>query len=193
MNRFAIGLALLATAAVMAAGCRDGGTSTTDPMAVGTALEPDEVLYRHIVSGKERINAALASMEAAYRGTLQIVDEVPPGYREHLLELTDLLDSAGAHLSEFAAPAPPRERFATDFARLDERRILAIESCNLGLRDLREAQDAVEAMLEHPEAPAREALTDLRQRLAEAVLATEGAIQALGGEVRPPTSDALED
>lgn len=179
-------------AIVLSIFCFGCGQRAIDPPAltakvavkVGPPADPERALFEQVRSGTYQINAAMDSIEEA-RKTAKEMAARETGQTQHaLLTIASNLDDAGGTLSDFADDPPPIEKFKSDFATQDDRRLKAIDGANDALDAVHDAQDLVEALLKsNPPEPEKTQLSEADSALDGCVEAVEDAIKTMGGKV----------
>jgi len=176
-----------------AGGCGKGDAST--PASNGTTGTPPsgnsaQLLHEKLHAGAYQLDSALDSLQQARAALNDIVAEQGGDTKEALLNVLDMLDSAGETLGQFNV-SPDLAEIQKDVAEADKRRLHAIDEASDALREIREARATLADMLESgPPKKEKAALEKADDSMMEGLDAVADGIKLLGGT--PPPEENSE-
>lgn len=135
------------------------------------------------------IDAACASIEDALAATKRLAPIAGGDAKEALLDVAEMLDSAGATLADHNEPPPPLDNYRKEEAeRATERQKAAADALD-ALKELRDARGTLDDLAANVPAEHSKALEAIGVQNDEAIDAVESGITHLGGKV-PPEEEA---
>lgn len=179
--------------AIVLGGCGSGNAS---PQGVngGSAAPPDAAhqLYEKLHAGAYQLDSALDNLQQARTALTNIVSDQGGETKEALLNVLDMLDSAGETLGQYNV-SPELSEIQKDTAAAEKRRSHAADEAIDALREIREARATLNDMLESgPPKREKEALESAGDAVEEALSAVTDGIKLLGGTPPPEENPAPE-
>jgi enamine deaminase RidA (YjgF/YER057c/UK114 family) len=179
-------------------GCGDKGAASdagaANPGTTASTSEPKDeatALLEQLRGGSYQADVAMGSMEVAMNRVRPLAAQNAEETREALQNIADMLDSAGATLSEFT-DAPTLEEIRANFKENDDRRLKAIEEADDARKEVEQAKGIVaDMLLSEPPADVKATLDEIDTAIDEALDAIEAAIEAFGGTI-PDGGEAPE-
>lgn len=158
------------------------------PKAPSVATEdPEAQLREQLRSGLFQLDACAASVEEALAAARGASKRASGEAQQGLLDVVDMLDSAGATVTEPLGEPPTEKQIKEDFIGQDERRLRAITSANDAHSELIEAAGLASSLVEVTAPAVRREVEALVNLIEVAVEDASGAIEALGGSVEAAT------
>ena len=131
------------------------------------------------------LDAASEAIADALTATRKLAPAVGGDAKDALLDVAEMLDSAGATLADHDEPPPDLETYRKAQAEGTEERRKALDAALDALHELRDAQGTLDDLSETAPPPHRDALAEIGGGVEEAIGAVEGAVVKLGGRVPP--------
>lgn len=165
--------------------------STASSAAEVDSRTPTERLAEQLRSSTFQLDTALSSIEQALALAHPLSKTGDSVQKEGLQVVVDLIESAGATLSELPTEAPAVELVGQATPKYEAVRQKNLEECLDAHHELLDAQGQLDGIVEDDKDPKSVAsLEEVGAALDDAIDAVEGAIQALGGTVpEDPTSE----
>jgi hypothetical protein len=140
---------------------------------------PEQIVYEQLRSGSVQLDSAVQILSEA----LETVNAKTLPRDEAIDEMRDLIDGAGASISDLSAPPSGIAEVKAKFAEYDDHRLKAVESANDALHAIADAFEITEGLRETPAFSKVAELEDLSDLLKEAKQNLRDAIITLGGKV----------
>lgn len=135
-------------------------------------------------AGAVGLAGCIESLGEALQECDRIRNAAGGNWKRALTEAYDLIDSAGAGISNFSEEPPPLEAFRKQFATQHEKRLKAVRAANDALHDLDQAIGIVKSLNQEPTPPPEG--TKRLQALLEVIAADlVESIGSFGGTVEP--------
>lgn len=144
--------------------------------------DPETALFENYRTGLYQVAAGVASLQTALQSCQELAKKAKGDQKEALLDVSDMLDSAGATLADATAPAPTKEEFLKDFKGFDEERLKAVEKAVDAYRETRNAL-GISEQLEEAATGDKAPFTALSTHIEESLETLESVIQSFGGKV----------
>lgn len=173
---------LLFAAAVALLGCGKGGA----PAAAGVQAPPaDPVAARREEDAEAAysLDTALASIADALDATKRLAPVAGGDAKEALLDVAEMLDSAGATLADHDEPPPPLAEYRKAEAERSSERRRALNDALDALHELRDAQGTLDDLTQTAPPDRQDALGGIGAGTDDAIGSVENAIVRLGGKV----------
>lgn len=171
-------------------GCGQGpGPSPAGGRTAGPPPDPVVALREDDAQAAYSLDAACASIESALTATKKLAPVAGGDAKEALLDVADMLDSAGATLADHSEPPPPIEAYRKSEADRAMERQRAVSDAIDALRELREARGTLDDLAATVPEERSDSLAAIQDDTAEAIDAVESSIRRLGGKV-PAEEDA---
>jgi hypothetical protein len=173
-------------------GCSGGGLTQSDTSSTHgaadqeIALEPTQRLYEQVHSARFQLDAALDSIEAAYRKARDLeAGASDSAVKEKLAFVTRILDETGRAMAEHGGPEPTPEDVDREPDKFTSGRVAIVDDANDSLHDLRDAKEtlglAVSLGFDPQQADELSGLIDVTME------DLRGVIRALGGQEEVPS------
>ena len=160
-----------------------------DPAALNTVSKPiaDPVVALRSADEQAAFNfeAAGASIESALKAAKKLAPVAGGDAKEALLDVADMLDSAGATLADHTEGPPPISEYRKAENEQASERQHAVADALDALHELRDARGTLDTLAETVPSEHAKSLDAIRGQVDEAVSAVEDAIGRLGGKVPP--------
>ena len=135
------------------------------------------------------IDAACASIEDALAATKKLAPAAGGDAKEALLNVAEMLDSAGATLADHNDSPPPIETYRKEEAERESDRQKAVTDALDALHELRDARGVLDDLSSNVPPEHAQPLASIGAQTDEAIDAVKDAIGRLGGKVPPEEPD----
>jgi hypothetical protein len=177
---------LLFVAFVAIVGCGKKETSPSPASGV-RAADPVVALREADEQAAFSIDAACAAIEDALAATKRLAPVAGGDAKEALLDVAEMLDSAGATLADHNEPPPPLDAYRKEEAERATERQKAVADALDALKELRDARGTLDDLAANVPSEHSKALDAIGAQNDEAIDAVESGITHLGGKV--PTDE----
>ena len=174
--------ALLLLFPLVVMGCGKGSASDTSVKPRPNVDRTAELRERDAQAAFS-LDAASSSLAEALEAARKLAPTAGGDAKDALLDVAEMLDSAGATLSDFDDPPPALAEYRTGGPARTTERGKALAAALDALRELRDAQGTLDDLTGNAPAEHREALAEISDKTDEAIDSVEGAIRELGGKV----------
>ena len=111
--------------------------------------------------------------------------------KQALLQVADLMNSAGEDLSEYQDVPDTLDAFKKDFAAQDERRLTSIDAAIQALKSVQAAGDVLDSLSKNVPPDGKATLDEIAGNCDEADNGLQLAIKAMGGKI-PADEDDID-
>ncbi|RYG24845.1 hypothetical protein EON82_09260 [bacterium] len=179
---------VVAVALIAMLGCGKPSVPAVPSPTAKPAGDPVVARREADVQAAFSIDAACASIEQALADTKKLAPVAGGDAKEALLNVAEMLDSAGATLADHNEEPPPLHTYRKEESEQASERQKAVTDALDALQELRDAHGILADLSANVPAEHKQALDGIEAQTGEAVNAVEDAIGRLGGKV-PPLGD----
>ena len=184
---------LFPIALILLTGCGKGklSASTDMPPPPATAGDLVTVQREKDAQGAFSLDAANAAIEEALAAAKALAPRAGGEAKDVLLDVADMLDSAGATLADHDDPPPPLDEYRKSEKARNDARAKALADALDALHELRDASGTLDDLAQNAPSAHAKALEGIRASVDEAIASIEEAIERFGGKV-PPEEDSAD-
>ena len=174
----------------LCAGCSHGGhKASVQPNAPAAApVDPVADMFQKMRTANYQVDSSIDDVEGALDATKKLAPKAGDQAGQALLNVADLLNTAGEKLSEFDDVPDSLDEFRKDFSSQDEHRLQGIETAISALKAVRDASDILDVLTQNVPADHKKELDDIVAKTGEAESDLEQAVGSMGGKVPPQDS-----
>jgi|GEM_PF-4698294 len=182
----------LAAALLTIGGCHKPVTAVAaPPPAAAVKQDPVEVLYQNMKEADTKVDIAVQDLEDAMNEATTFAPKAGGDAKQALLNVADLLNSAGQDLSEYQDVPETIEAFRKDFAAQDEHRLNAIDAAIQALKSVQAANLVLDDLDKNVPAQGKQALDEIAGNCDDAASGLQVAIKKMGGKI-PKDEDDID-
>ena len=173
---------ILLAAALALLGC---GRAAPVPKASPPSADPVASRRDEEAQAAYSLEAAISSIADARTGTKRLAPIAGGEAKEVLLDVEDMLDSAGATLAEHDEGPPPLAEYRKVASERSAERQKTVNDALDALHELRDAQGTLNDLAQNAPAERKAPLREVQAQTDEAIASVESAVTRLGGKVPP--------